>query len=336
MKTVRLLPVVIFAISALLVLKTIGLATTGGFVLGTTAVVAAEGQAAAASADTPVSLPEGPTMGDTSPVLTDNAPTLGQGATGANEAAPSSAHEAAPAAADAGAHAPAPTSDSSGLGANEVATNDTRCPAPVVMHETALPVTPEASNAGGFADAMTDPACDPRTEGVPMELDAGGKLVPLAQPDGSSLTERALLERLSARRTELDTYANELDMRQAIVDAAEKKIDERAVTLKALEAQIASLVDQRQAMEDGQFAGIVTMYENMKPKDAANIFNDLDMSVLLRVAKAINPRKMAPILAAMTSKRAQELTVKMASNPDTPTDTMTQADLAALPQIVGQ
>ena len=52
-------------------------------------------------------------------------------------------------------------------------------------------------------------------------------------------------------------------------------------------------------METGQFAGIVAMYETMKPKDAANIFNELDMEVLLRVAKTMSPRKMAPILAEM-------------------------------------
>ncbi|MCS6758365.1 MAG: hypothetical protein MO852_04280 [Candidatus Devosia euplotis] len=96
------------------------------------------------------------------------------------------------------------------------------------------------------------------------------------------------------------------------------------------------LVDQRQEMETGQFAGIVAMYETMKPKDAVSIFNNLDMEVLLRVAKTMSPRKMAPILAAMDAARAQELTVKMAALSDQPATEMTSADLSALPQIVGQ
>jgi flagellar motility protein MotE (MotC chaperone) len=95
-------------------------------------------------------------------------------------------------------------------------------------------------------------------------------------------------------------------------------------------------VDQRQEMESGQFAGIVAMYETMKPKDAANIFNALDIEVLLRVAKTMSPRKMAPILAEMDPSRAQELTVRMASLADKPATEMTAEDLAALPQIVGQ
>ena len=106
--------------------------------------------------------------------------------------------------------------------------------------------------------------------------------------------------------------------------------------MTALESQISTLVDQRKEMESGQFAGIVAMYETMKPKDAAAIFNNLDMDVLLRVAKTMSPRKMAPILAVMDTPRAQELTVKMADLADQPATEMSPSDLAALPQIVGQ
>ncbi len=141
---------------------------------------------------------------------------------------------------------------------------------------------------------------------------------------------------LGKRRTQLNDYEQELTLRSSLVDAAEKKIEERQATLQALETQISSLVDQRTAMESGQFAGIVTLYENMKPKDAANIFNSLDMEVLLRVAKMMNPRKMSPILAAMDAPRAQELTVRMAALSDQPPEQMTPDALAALPQIVGQ
>jgi flagellar motility protein MotE (MotC chaperone) len=74
----------------------------------------------------------------------------------------------------------------------------------------------------------------------------------------------------------------------------------------------------------------------MKPKDAAKIFNNLDMNVLLRVAKTMSPRKMAPILAEMDAARAQELTVQMANLADRPPTEMTPDDFAALPQIVGQ
>src|SRR5690554_8237220 len=113
-------------------------------------------------------------------------------------------------------------------------------------------------------------------------------------------------------------------------------MEHRTATLQSMEIQISTLVDQLKEMESGQFAWIVAMYEAMRPKDAAKIFNNLDIEVLLRVAKTMSPRKMAPILAEMDTARAQELTVKMAALADRPATEMTPDDLAALPQIVGQ
>ncbi len=74
----------------------------------------------------------------------------------------------------------------------------------------------------------------------------------------------------------------------------------------------------------------------MKPKDAAAIFDQLEMSVLLRVARAMNPRKMAPIMAKMNPSRAQELTAGMAVDQVEPTIELAGEDLGALPQIVGE
>lgn len=88
-------------------------------------------------------------------------------------------------------------------------------------------------------------------------------------------------------------------------------------------------------LDDEQFSGIVGMYETMKPKDAAAIFNELSMDVLLRVSTSMSPRKMAPVLAAMTTSRAQELTVKMAEKELEPTLDTPIDDFSSLPKING-
>lgn len=354
MKNVRLLPVVIMAVAALLVLKTFGLVTHGGYVLtGPTIARAAGGGAApaepAAGDGGDVTLPGEPTITDSSPTPDDGAPTLKEPAAagGGGHGAPSVAAdhgepasgEAAPAATTAATGMPADTTQS---GANCVAVETT-------LTENSPPPAPAAAGDHGAAPAEGEAKaplqlapgagqdCFPSGDAVPMRLNpTGGQPIPLTTATGGSATETALLSSLANRRTELETYEQDLTLRASLVDAAEKRLQERQATLEALEAQISTLVDQRQEMETGQFAGIVSMYENMKPRDAANIFNALDMNVLLRVAKTMNPRKMAPILAAMDPARAQELTVKMAALADQPADQMTPADLSALPQIVGQ
>lgn len=353
MKNVRLLPVVIMAVAALLVLKTFGLVTHGGYVLtGPTIARASGGGAApaepAASDGGDVTMPGEPTITDSSPTIDDGAPTLKEPpAAAGGHGAPSVAadHGEAPASGEATPATTAATgmpADTTQSGANCIAVETT-------LTENSPPPAPAASGDHGAAPAEGEAKaplqlapgagqdCFPSGDAVPMRLNpTGGQPIPLTTATGGSATEAALLSSLSNRRTELETYEQDLTLRASLVDAAEKRLQERQATLEALEAQISTLVDQRQEMETGQFAGIVSMYENMKPRDAANIFNALEMNVLLRVAKTMNPRKMAPILAAMDPARAQELTVKMAALADQPADQMTPADLSALPQIVGQ
>lgn len=331
MNNIRLLPVVILAIAALLVLKTMGLVTEGGYVLTGVGTVQAAGgggssHGSSEASGESVTLPSEPTIEDTSPTLSDGAPTLGESSAAGGHGAPAAGHgETAPAESEA-EHG---TTDEAGHGetpSNLIAAENACDPRPVAAEG-------EADTSQG--ELMVIPAdCPPLADALPRVLTPDGTF-PLAAGE-TSLTEQELLERLSTRRTELETYEQELAMRASLVEAAEKRIDERQQTLEAIEGQIASLVEQRKEMEAGQFAGIVAMYETMKPKDAANIFNALDIEVLLRVAKTMSPRKMAPILAEMDTTRAQELTVRMASASTDPLDQMAPEDLAALPQIVGQ
>jgi flagellar motility protein MotE (MotC chaperone) len=75
----------------------------------------------------------------------------------------------------------------------------------------------------------------------------------------------------------------------------------------------------------------------MKPKDAAGIFDELEMEVLVRIGRALNPRKLAPIMARMNPIKAKDLTANLAVDQVEPTIAMTPvAAVGQLPQIVGQ
>lgn len=336
MKNIRLLPVVICAVAALLVFKTVGLVTNGGYVLaGVTMAQAAGGSGGAGAAEAPpgetITIPSEPTIEDATPTMGDTAPTMGEAPAGGDHDAPLEGGEAAAEGAAAGDHGAegeaVPAEGEAGEPVNNTIEAANAC--------DPQPVLPEGEVPSPDGELMVVAAnCPPLTDAVPQLLTQDGP-VDLNAGD-ATLTEQALLERLSTRRTELETYEQELAMRASLVEAAETRIEERQQTLQSIEDQIASLVEQRKEMEEGQFAGIVAMYETMKPKDAANIFNALDLEVLLRVSKMMSPRKMAPILAEMETARAQELTVRMASASADPLDSMQPADLAALPQIVGQ
>jgi flagellar motility protein MotE (MotC chaperone) len=144
--------------------------------------------------------------------------------------------------------------------------------------------------------------------------------------------ERAILERLQERREELDTRARELDIRESLILGAEKRMDSKLAELKEVEASIKVETQQKDDAEAARLKGLVTMYENMKPRDAAKIFNGLDSNVLLEVASLIKPQAMSEILAQMSSEVAQRLTVELATKAQ-------QADkdgAGDLPKIQGQ
>ncbi|CAN7521772.1 MotE family protein [Devosia sp. LjRoot3] len=350
MNRIRLLPVVILMVAALLVLKTVGLVTQGHYALsGVTPAMAAGGgggEAAGghggdAAAPTATATLQQPTLSDAAPTLGDTAPTLGQQA-----AAEAGGHGAPPAAEGAHGAAPAPEGEH---GTAPVAEGEV-----VQVAEANVEAAPASGEHGGSNSVADFNGCAPRAVGeseggqltvvsgdCPPQVDAVPQLsTPTGNVDigGSdpTLTEQVLLDRLAARRTELETYEQELALRASLIDAAEQRANERTATLQALEAQIATLVEERKRLEEEQFTSIVSMYQTMKPKDAAGIFNQLEIDILVRVAKMMSPRKMAPILAAMDTARAQELTVRLASETSENPEEMQAADLAALPQIVGQ
>jgi flagellar motility protein MotE (MotC chaperone) len=127
-----------------------------------------------------------------------------------------------------------------------------------------------------------------------------------------SASERAILERLQERRQEIEARAREVDIRESLLKAAEKRIEAKVEEMKAVEARIGAATEQKSQADASRFKGIVTMYEAMKPKDAAKIFDRLDMAVLIEVATQIAPRKMSDIVGLMQPEAAERLTVEMA------------------------
>jgi flagellar motility protein MotE (MotC chaperone) len=154
-------------------------------------------------------------------------------------------------------------------------------------------------------------------------------------PDQSqpvSASERAILERLQARRQELETRAREIDIRESLLKAAEKRIEARVEELKAVESRISTASGQKSENDAARFKSIITMYEAMKPKDAAKVFDRLEMSVLFEIASQIAPRKMSDILGLMQPEAAERLTVELARRAGADKS----ASTADLPKIEGK
>jgi flagellar motility protein MotE (MotC chaperone) len=169
------------------------------------------------------------------------------------------------------------------------------------------------------------PAADaPKPDGVVV--------FPDQNPQSVSPSERAILERLQARRQELEQRAREIEIRESLLKSAEKRIEGRVEDMKATEAKISTATGQKTEQDSARFKGIITMYENMKPKDAAKVFDRLEMSVLYDIASQIAPRKMSDIMGLMQPEAAERLTVELARRAGTDKS----ASTAELPKIEGK
>lgn len=379
MKRIRLLPLVLIAVSALLAVKVLGFVMgVEPFVVGPRPAVASGSEAA----PPPAAAPDTSAIDRlTAPIdLADEYKKLkaeqdkaeaahGAPAEGGNAAAPANGapHEAAPAADAAHGATPAEAKPADGKPTDAKPAGGVP-PAADAAH-AAGPADAKPASAAASADvkpadgkpaegAAPAPATDANAKSAGSGHDAKAKTEVYTErpkeyspPIGSS--ERAILEGLSLRRDELDKRAQDLDLRAKLLEAAEKRLNERLGQLQSIESQLGvnaaagraaaapastsasvpaskpasvppastlatappagaapatpSPTGAAPAMNE-QLASLVSLYEGMKPKAAAAVFDKLDTGTLLELAGHMNPRKLSPIMAAMDPDKASRIT----------------------------
>ena len=125
--------------------------------------------------------------------------------------------------------------------------------------------------------------------------------------------EKALLEDLRGRRGQIETREQALSQREATIGAAEKRLTDRVTELGALQTRLQGLEKSLKDRDDANWASMVKLYETMRPRDAAAIFNVLDKPVLLELLDRMKPAKASPIVAAMDGDKARQATADLAA-----------------------
>lgn len=133
------------------------------------------------------------------------------------------------------------------------------------------------------------------------------------EPPAISESERGVLLELRQRRQDLDARESAVVARESMLAAAEQKLAHRVDELQALQKQLEALENARVQRDENGWQGLVKLYEAMKPREAAAIFNELAMPVLLGVVDRMKEARAGPIVAAMNPDKARELTAQLAS-----------------------
>lgn len=182
------------------------------------------------------------------------------------------------------------------------------------------------NSKNAFAEGKTEQKSDSKPEEAVASEEAAPKAettpppmclpVDLAKEAGISAGEFRLLENLQERRQVLDSRERDILTREGILKTAEAIVQAKIDNLKEVEGNIQKLLGQVDELEAQRIAGLVRVYEKMKPKDAARVLEGLSDEVVVTIASKMKDQSLALILAKMDSKRAREITSKLAQIDD--------------------
>lgn len=125
-------------------------------------------------------------------------------------------------------------------------------------------------------------------------------------------SELDVLQMLRGRRVELDTRAERLDLREKMVLAAEHALESHIQDWKQLKVAVEASLEKYNTKRDGKLQTLATYYEKMKAKDAARVFNALELPYLIDIVERMKVAKVADIIGKMDTERAKTLTMELA------------------------
>ena len=161
------------------------------------------------------------------------------------------------------------------------------------------------------------PPADPKNSVTPTKVDTkvSGDKPNEAKPIAGQelLSEIDILQKLAERRKKLEELERSMQMREDLLKASEDRIGKRVDELKTLEDKIGGATKAKEEAKAKELSDLVKMYESMKAKDAARVFDKLDIGLAAELGRQMNPKKLGDIVAKMSAEQAEKLTVELAN-----------------------
>jgi flagellar motility protein MotE (MotC chaperone) len=154
--------------------------------------------------------------------------------------------------------------------------------------------------AGGAAPAVPAPAAP--------AAPAAAETQDITDLSGAEIE---VLQQLASRRSEIEKRSADLDRREAVLRAAEERIDGKIQELKKLQGNVEQAISRYDEQETKRIENLVRLYETMKPSEASRIMEQLDLPTLVALAERMSTRKLAPVLAGMNPVRAKQVTTEL-------------------------
>ena len=150
--------------------------------------------------------------------------------------------------------------------------------------------------------------------------------VALAPPN---CTDPLLRTAIDEQKADSAGRQNRLREAEAVLAATEARVGTQIQRLNGVKREVEALMTQRSNLQQEDLKRMVSIYEAMKPRDAARILTDMETDIVVDVLDRIAERRAAPILAEMADAKAREVTRLILQRRALP------GDRKAAPTVVG-
>lgn len=104
----------------------------------------------------------------------------------------------------------------------------------------------------------------------------------------------------------------EIMEQQRLLETSDRRVREQVAKLKLMKQEILSSAKLADTTIDRESKRLISIYEKMKPKEAANIFNEMAPNVAAELLRTMKEDQSSEILAKMNPKNAYEITLSLA------------------------
>ncbi|MCB2053997.1 MAG: hypothetical protein KDE35_07125 [Geminicoccaceae bacterium] len=162
-------------------------------------------------------------------------------------------------------------------------------------------------SAGGVSDGAAGTADD-----ADIAADRGLAATPERALDMSTSDLEDVARDLMRRREAIERREAALNIEQRTLELLRQDLRSYVAKIEGLRDEVAALVETIDEEDRRRIEQLVDVYEKMKAKQAAAIFDRLEPDVLLEVARRMREAKLAAVLARMDPPRARFLTTELA------------------------
>lgn len=121
------------------------------------------------------------------------------------------------------------------------------------------------------------------------------------------------------REERIERLEREIAIRQKALQVADEEIERRLVVLQQAEESLRSMLAIADTAAEDDLSTLTTVYENMKPKDAAALFEEMEPGFAAGFLGRMRPAAAAGIMAGLSPQKAYTISVLLAGrNADAP------------------